>query len=80
MFPAPKTPAAFPDLRAVKPKTRFGGGLRRRWKNAGGNIFEWDHQHGAVEMYDARGRHLGQFDAATGERQSGPERGRTIKP
>ncbi|MQT72046.1 toxin, partial [Pseudomonas sp. FSL R10-0071] len=30
-----------------------------RWKVSDGRILEWDYQHGAVEMYDKRGNHLG---------------------
>jgi hypothetical protein len=44
-----------------------------------GRIYEWDYQHGRVEIYDAHRRHLGEFDADTGE-QTGPAiRGRTVE-
>lgn len=26
-------------------------------------IYEWDYQHGRVEKYNSKGRHLGEFDA-----------------
>lgn len=75
---APKTLAAFPDAIGVKFKTSVhgGGGLRRRWKDRKGRIYEWDSQHGAVELYDRQGRHLGEFDPVTGEqtKPAGPER------
>jgi hypothetical protein len=60
---------AFPDANPVKPKTSIqgGGGLRKRWKDEEGNIYEWDSRHGTVEKYDKKGRHLGEFDASTGE-------------
>ncbi len=45
-----------------------------------GRIFEWDYQHGAVEAYDRRGRHLGEFDAETGEMRRAPITGRTVEP
>lgn len=33
-----------------------------------GKIYEWDSQHGTVEVYDKTGRkHLGEFDSVTGE-------------
>ncbi len=32
----------------------FSGGLRRRWRDPDGVIYEWDYQHGTVEVYDAR--------------------------
>lgn len=79
--PPPRIPPAFKDeLRLVRPKTPFGGGLRRRWRDSQGRVYEWDYQHGAVEMYDAQGRHLGQFDAETGEKRKDPDSRRTIEP
>jgi len=59
----------FPGLTEVKRKTpnQGGGGLRKRWKDEKGNIYEWDSRHGALEKYDKQGRHLGQFDHITGE-------------
>ncbi|MDR5776564.1 MULTISPECIES: colicin E3/pyocin S6 family cytotoxin [unclassified Caballeronia] len=69
---APKEPG-FPDAIRVKPKTpaRGGGGLLMRWKLSDGRICEWDSQHGEVEMYSKRGKHLGPFDPETGEPISG---------
>ena len=29
-------------------------------------IYEWDYQHGRVEVYDRRGRHIGEYDPETG--------------
>ena len=51
----------------VRPKTfiRGTGKLRKRWKDAEGNIYEWDYQHGSVEKYDRGGRHLGEFHPET---------------
>ena len=61
----------FPSAVWAKPKTpRKGGGLRRRWKDEDGNIYEWDYLHGHVERYDGRGNHQGGFDADSGERVS----------
>lgn len=37
-----------------------------RWKGRDGTIYEWDFQHGAVEKYNKRGKHLGEFDHETG--------------
>ncbi len=67
--PAPKELKAFPEVRLAKKKTSVqgGGGLRTRWKDAKGKIYEWDSQHGAVEIYDKRGRHLGEFHQETGQ-------------
>lgn len=68
-YPAPKGLTAFPSAVRDKPKTSVqGGGKKRaRWKDPKGRIYEWDSQHGAVEMYDKQGKHLGEFDPVTGE-------------
>lgn len=68
-IPAPKFLPAFPNAMPVKRKTlvQGGGGLRKRWKDSEGNIYEWDSRHGTVEKYDGKGKHLGEFNASTGE-------------
>jgi hypothetical protein len=49
-FPPPKLPVeGFPDLRPVRPKTQFPGGLRRRWKDPAGRIYEWDYPEYTIE-------------------------------
>lgn len=78
--PPPVVPPAFPDLRRVKPKTRFGGGLRKRWKDSADNIYEWDYLHGLVEKYTPIGRHLGEFDPNTGEQTAPADRNRSVEP
>ena len=79
--PPPKLPVAgFPDLRPVRPKTGFPGGLRRRWKDPEGTIYEWDYQHGAFEAYDPRGKHLGEFDPITGEQTKTPNPRQSVEP
>ncbi len=80
--PAPKTPAAFPGLKRAKPKTSVqgGGGLRKRWKDVDGNIWEWDSQHGELEKYSPRGKHLGSFDPDTGEQRNLADDSRTVEP
>ena len=45
-----------------------------------GIIFEWDSQHGAVEMYDKRGRHLGEYDPTTGEQTKPADKTRSVEP
>jgi len=60
---------AFPDAKRAPRKTAIqgGGGLRVRWKDSKGKIYEWDSQHGTVEVYDKSGRnHLGEFNPETG--------------
>ncbi|WP_217481648.1 colicin E3/pyocin S6 family cytotoxin [Burkholderia diffusa] len=67
-IPAPKDLPGYPDAVSVKRKTPVQGGgmLRKRWKLKGGCICEWDSQHGEVEMYTKRGKHMGAFDPQTG--------------
>ena len=61
MVPAPRLLRAFPDAEPVKPKSG-----RRRWLDkATGYTYERDYQHGRIERYDRRGRHLGEFDPET---------------
>ncbi|MFJ2538677.1 MULTISPECIES: colicin E3/pyocin S6 family cytotoxin [unclassified Pseudomonas] len=71
--------AAFPDAVSTRSKSSVqGGGKKRaRWKDSKGRIYEWDSQHGAVEMYDKQGKHLGEFDAETGEQTKAAKPGRT---
>lgn len=79
---APKRLEAFPEARATKRKTSVsgGGGMRKRWKDAKGNIYEWDSEHGAVEKYDKRGNHLGEFDHLTGIQTKSAESKRRVEP
>lgn len=63
---------AFPDAKKAQAKTpvKGGGKLRNRWKDSEGKIYEWDSQHGTVEVYDRSGRnHLGEFNHITGEQK-----------
>ncbi len=70
--PAPRTLRAFPKAAKATPKTPIqGGGMRKRWKDDDGTIYEWDYAHGTVEKYDARGHHQGEFD---------PNNGKQLKP
>lgn len=64
---APPLPA-FPEAKKAKEKTYVqGGGKKRpRWKDKK-RIYEWDSQHGKVEVYDKNGKHLGEFDHITGK-------------
>ena len=58
---------AFPEARKAKEKTYVqGGGKKRpRWKDKK-RIYEWDSQHGKVEVYDKNGKHLDEFDHISG--------------
>lgn len=76
---APDLLAAFPDAVSVRPKSTVQGGGKKRdcWKDRKGRIYEWDFQHGAVELYDRQGQHLGEFNANTGEQTKPAKPGRT---
>jgi hypothetical protein len=50
-----------------------------RWKDKD-HIYEWDYQHGTVEVYDDHGHHLGEYDPQSGHRLKGPVRGRKVEP
>lgn len=78
----PKTLKAFPSALKVKPKTpRKGGGLRPRSKDeTSGYILEWDYQHGRLEIYDKRGKHLFECDAETAALTKGPDPTRSVEP
>jgi hypothetical protein len=80
--PPPKGLTAFPDAKIAARKTpiKGGGGLRKRWKTGEGIIFEWDSQHGAVEKYNKRGKHLGEFDPETGEQTKNADNTREVDP
>ncbi|MFH0024391.1 colicin E3/pyocin S6 family cytotoxin [Pseudomonas fluorescens] len=71
-----------PDARWAPPKTpiKGGGGLRPRWKDKEGIIFEWDFRHGAVEKYTKRDRHLGEYNHETGEQTKPADPTRRIEP
>ena len=79
--PAPKTIPGIPGLKLSKRKTpvQGGGGLRKRWKDDKGNIYEWDSENGAVEKYNKRGKHLGEFNPATGKRTKSAKPGRKVE-
>jgi hypothetical protein len=78
----PKELTAFPDAKVATRKTsvRGGGGMRKRWKTKAGEIFEWDSQHGTLEKYTKRGKHLGEFDPDTGTRTKEADRTREVEP
>lgn len=43
-------------------------------------IYEWGYPHDQIEKYNARGRHLGDFEWPTGRQLGGPSRGRRVAP
>ena len=77
----PAQPRGIPGLFKVKPKTRRQGAAKRlRYKDADGNIYEWDSQHGAYEKYNSRGDHLGEYAPDTGEQLKPPDPTRKVEP
>lgn len=51
----------------------------RRWRSNGGKrIYTWDSVHGEVEVFNARGKHLGVLDPITGKQIKLAVPGRTI--
>jgi hypothetical protein len=76
----PKTLSGFPEAKRAKAKTPRPGGLRKRWKDPDGAIYEWDYRHGTVEVYDRYGRHIGEFDPETGKRISDADPSRSVEP
>ena len=81
-IPAPRLLKAFPEAQLVKSKTRIQGGkgLRKRWKDPEGNIYEWDSRHGRVEKYNKRGKHQGEFEPNTGEQINPPNPDYEVEP
>lgn len=73
----------FENLRKAKPKTpkQGGAGLRERWVDEKGRkIYEWDSQHGELEIYLASdGSHVGAFSHTTGEQLKPANKKRNIK-
>jgi hypothetical protein len=73
----------FKNLKKEKPMTpkQGGAGLRERWiDEKGRRIFEWDSQHGELEIYlVGDGSHIGAFSHITGEQLKGPKKKRNIK-
>ncbi|MFF0082257.1 colicin E3/pyocin S6 family cytotoxin [Streptomyces canus] len=82
--PAPKGGLpGFPKAGPARAKTpvQGGGGLRKRWKDPkSGEIYEWDSQHGAVEKYNKRGKHLGEYDPNTGAQTKPADPTRKVTP
>ncbi len=80
--PAPANIPGIPGLRRARPKTpvQGGGGLRKRWTDSDGNIYEWDSQHGALEKYNNRGKHVGEYDPETGAMTKPADPTRDVEP
>lgn len=78
--PPPADLSAYPGASRAKPKTSMGDGQKRkRWVDDD-RIYEWDYQHGTVEIYDKRGKHLGEYDPNTGAKVADADNSRSIEP
>ena len=73
--PPPQGDLPIFGAKRVRSKTQ-----RARWVDDEGNIYEWDSQHGRVEKYNKRGKHLGEFDPNTGEQTKPAKPDRTTEP
>ena len=63
--PAPKKVPGHPEAGKGTYNQKSG---RMRWKMPNGDIWEWDKQHGEVEVYDKTGKqHKGSFNPRTGK-------------
>jgi hypothetical protein len=60
----------------------MGGGKKRaRWIDSdSGDILEWDYQHGRIERYNDKGKHLGEFDPNDGKETKPADAGRSVAP
>ncbi|QFU16338.1 hemagglutinin repeat-containing protein [Microvirga thermotolerans] len=75
-YPAPKSPEQITGFPGLKEAKNVSG--RPRWTDGKGKIYEWDKQHGTLEVYDKTGKkHLGEFDPKTGNQTKPPVPGRT---
>jgi hypothetical protein len=51
----------------------------QRWRSpCGKRILTWDSLHGEIEVFNARGKHLGVLHAVTGIQIKGAVKGRSI--
>lgn len=80
--PPPKDIEGISGLERAKPKTpvQGGGGLRKRWKDKEGNIYEWDSENGTLEKYNKKGKHLGEFNPKNGKQTKDPNKQRKVEP
>jgi Cytotoxic len=70
-IPKPSVLDAFEFLGAIN-------GVRRWRSDDGKRLYTWDSLHGEIEVFNARGKHLGTMDPKTGRMTKAAVRGRTI--
>jgi Cytotoxic len=61
------------NLKIAKGKTKTNG-----LKVKDNRFYEWDHTHGDIGVYDARGKHLGSMGGTMGEMTKPARSGRSI--
>jgi len=61
------------SLEKVKAKS-----ARKRWQSAT-QVYEEDTQHGDLEKYNSRAKHMGSVDSESGEITKPPVKGRSIE-
>ena len=70
---APAESPIWKGLKSVGGKTRTNG-LSGKSKR----LYQWDHTHGDIEVYDGNGRHLGSMEPVSGEMYKPAVKGRII--
>ncbi|WP_271893218.1 colicin E3/pyocin S6 family cytotoxin [Candidatus Phyllobacterium onerii] len=73
-YPKPKSAGEITGIPGLKKAKRRG--RRERWTDESGNIFEWDYENGALEKYNNKGKHLGEYDPKTGKKTKPAKPGR----
>ncbi|MGF7089305.1 hypothetical protein JOD24_003188 [Kroppenstedtia sanguinis] len=56
---------------------RINGNKRKTWEDKDGYWYQWDSQHGALEVWDPKQKnHLKEIDPVTGKKTKNGEKGR----
>jgi len=71
-------PKPVPSFLDTCDKLRVQGGQQVWISKDRSRHYTWDSLHGEIEGFNKRGRHLGAFDAGTGEQIKEAVKGRTI--
>lgn len=56
----------------------FKGDIKTSGVGRDKQFYKWDYTHGEIEIYGAKGQHLGAMDPVSGEMIKGPVNGRTL--
>lgn len=75
--PGQYIPRQPPDFLSEQEELPWNG--ESRWRSAcGKRIYTYDQLHGHIEVYNKRGKHLGELDVETGEKIAPAKKGRSI--